>query len=138
MSARVDQRSLFATGNRPFAHSKDVAVGILEPGTARRADLRDEVRRLGRLIFVEWDAARGEVSDSGLDVVHLEVPDGLAHVRLAAPYGDLRSLAGAKPESERRLIQQRKSKLLLKESLRAVKVSDGDGGSSETRAAGWL
>src|SRR5450759_2756662 len=72
-------------GYRPLAHAEHVAVGVLEPRTASRTDLGDEVDGLRRLVFLERDTPRGQVADDGLQVVDLEMRDRLTDVRLSTP-----------------------------------------------------
>ena len=50
-------------GYRPLANAEHVAVGVLEPGTASRTDLGDEVDGLRRLVLLERDTPRGQVAD---------------------------------------------------------------------------
>src|SRR5690349_5466241 len=91
--------------DRTLADAEDVAIGIAEPGATRRSDRGDEVDRLRLLVLVERDAAAEQVAHDRLDVVDLEMPDGLADVRLTATHRYL--AAAARPESDReRLVVQ--------------------------------
>src|SRR6478735_611746 len=107
----IEEHALFRPGNGSLAHTEDVAIGVAEPGATGRSDRGDEVDRLGRLVLLERDTASGQLTNDGLDVVDLEVADGLTHVGLSAPDGDLRPVPRPEPDRERLLVEHRQTKL---------------------------
>src|SRR4051812_8116961 len=70
-----------------FSQPEDVAVRVAEPGAARRADLRDVVRRPERTLVVvqEFDASGLEIADQSVEIADLKMPDGVIGLRGAAP-----------------------------------------------------
>ena len=108
---------------RPLANAEHVTVGVLEPGTARRTDLGDEVDGLWRLVLLESDPPRGQIMEFGLDVIDLEVRDRWTTDRgLSTPNRELRPLAGAEPTAKRSLLEERQAKLFRVELLGSVDV----------------
>ena len=111
----------------PLAHAEHVAVGVLEPRTASRTDLGDEVDCLRRLVFLEGHAAGGELGDDGLDVNDLEMCDCLADVRLSTPDRQLLPFAGTEPNAKRGFVEERQANLFVIEPLGPVEVRHRDG-----------